>query len=112
ALPAAAAASPAPVPVPAGMSAADSAALARDLRSALQHASDESTARTALAEAGALATRATLPEDKVRVEMVRAQAYGTLGQDARSCQALRDGVAIAKGTGFESALTDALARCR
>jgi len=102
----------APVSTLPAVSPADSAALVKDLRTALQHASEESRARSALTEADRLSARTTLPEDKVLVEMIRAQAYGTLGQDARSCQALRDGVAVAKGTSYETQLTGMLARCR
>ncbi len=93
-------------------SLADSAALAADLRMALLHASDESTARKALSEADRIAAKTTLPEERALVQMIRAQAYGTLGQDGRSCQALRDGVALAKGTSVEPRLAGGLARCR
>jgi hypothetical protein len=101
-----------PVPVAAVMSAADSAAFVRDLRIAQRDASNESTARTALIEADTLAARSPRAEDRVRVAMVRAQAFGTLGQDGRSCQALRDGVSYAKGTSYEASLTAALSRCQ
>jgi hypothetical protein len=106
---------PAPTPPPAAparLSAADSAALAKELQTALAHASNESTARRALKEADGLAPRVTVAEDQVMVEMVRAQAYGTLGQDKRSCDALRDGVAKSKGTMYETQLSGMLARCQ
>ena len=101
----------APAPAP-RESAADSAAIARDLQKALGHASDESAARKALSESDQIAARATTPEEKVMVALVRAQAYGTLGQDSRSCQSLRDGVGAAKGTSYETRLTEMLARCK
>jgi serine/threonine protein kinase len=90
----------------------DTAAMARELRTALAHASDESTARTALSEADQIATHSVVAEDRAMLAMIRAQAYGTLGEDARSCESLREGVAAAKGTAYESRFTGMLSRCR
>jgi len=112
AAPAPSATAPAERPPPAATSASDSAALSEELKRALTLASSESSARRALTEADRLASRVSLAEDRVMVEMVRAQAYGTLGQDSRSCQALRDGVAVSKGTDYETQLSEMLARCR
>jgi hypothetical protein len=104
--PAPVAAAPAPLP------AVDTIALAKSLRTALQHASGESTARKALAEADDIQGKVTRAEDKVMLAMIRAQAYGTLGQDKRSCEALREGAEPSRGTGYESTVTQMLALCK
>ena len=93
-------------------STADSAALASDLRTALSHASRESSAARAVEEADRLEPRAVLAEEQVMVALVRAQAYGTLGQDAKSCAALRGGVERAKGTSYEARLAGMIALCK
>ena len=85
--------------------------MAKDIATALGHSVQESTARKALTEADRIETRATAAEDKAVVYRIRAQAYGTLGQDAKSCQALRDGVGASKGTSLEGWLSGFLARC-
>jgi serine/threonine-protein kinase len=86
-------------------------ALADDIRTATTHAASESTARRALDEAKRLDGLATSPEDKVSVAMARAQAYGTLGQDAKSCKAMKDVEPIAKGTAHETQIREMLAIC-
>jgi hypothetical protein len=86
-------------------------ALADDIRTATTHAGSESTARRALDETKRLDGLATSPEDKVSVAMARAQAYGTLGQDAKSCKAMKDVEPISKGTTHETQIREMLAIC-
>ena len=54
---------------------------------------------------------ATSPEDKVSLAMARAQAYGTLGQDAKSCKAMKEVEPISKGTSHETQIREMLAIC-
>jgi hypothetical protein len=84
----------------------------KELRAALEHASSESKAKKALAEADALAGRVTTPEEKVFITMIRAQAYGTLGQDGKSCDVIKDGAPLATGTIYETKMKGMVALCR
>ena len=90
----------------------DTLAITKALASALKHASSEGTARKAIAEADRISAEAARPEDKVMAGMVRVQAYGTLGQDSKSCAALRDIAPVAQGTRYESQVTSNLALCK
>jgi hypothetical protein len=84
----------------------------KELRAALDHASSESKAKKALAEADALAGKVTTPEEKVFLTMIRAQAYGTLGQDTKSCDVIKQGAPLATGTVYEEKMKGMLAMCR
>ena len=86
-------------------------ALAEDIRAVTKLAGSESTARRALDEAKRLDGLAKSNEDRVSVAMARAQAYGTLGQDARSCKSMKDVEAIANGTSHETQIREMLAIC-
>jgi hypothetical protein len=86
-------------------------ALAEDIRAVTKLAGSESTARRALDEARRLDGLAKSNEDRVSVAMARAQAYGTLGQDARSCKSMKDVEAIANGTSHETQIREMLAIC-
>jgi serine/threonine-protein kinase len=86
-------------------------ALAEDIRAVTKLAGSESTARHALDEAKRLDGLAKSNEDRVSVAMARAQAYGTLGQDARSCKSMKDVEAIANGTSHETQIREMLAIC-
>jgi hypothetical protein len=86
-------------------------ALAADIKTTTAHAANESTARRALDEVKRLETLATSSEDKVSVAMARAQAYGTLGEDAKSCKAMKAVEGISKGTTHEVQIRDMLAIC-
>ena len=98
-------------PPPPVVTTGPSPALADGIRTATKLATSESTARRALDEATRLDGLATSNEDKVSLAMIRAQAYGTLGQDVKSCKAMRDVAAISKGTSHESQLKSYLAIC-
>jgi len=98
-------------PPPPVVTTGPSPALANGIRTATKLATSESTARRALDEATRLDGLATSNEDKVSLAMIRAQAYGTLGQDVKSCKAMRDVAAISKGTSHESQLKSYLAIC-
>jgi hypothetical protein len=52
-------------------------------------AEDSSTAARALKRLDAVANRAESVGDRARVAIVRAQAYGSLSQDERSCAVLK-----------------------
>jgi hypothetical protein len=86
-------------------------ALAEEIRAVTKLAGSESTARRALDEAKRLDGLAKSNEDRVSVAMARAQAYGTLGQDARSCKSMKDVEAIANGTSHETQIREMLAIC-
>jgi predicted Ser/Thr protein kinase len=86
-------------------------ALADDIKKTTAHAGSESTARRALEEVKRLETLATSPEDKVSVAMARAQAYGTLGEDAKSCKTMKAVEGLSKGTTHEVQIRDMLAIC-
>jgi hypothetical protein len=47
----------------------------------------------------------------VYLAIIRAQAYGTLGQDARACQVLREIRADARSSTHASAVEKSLANC-
>jgi hypothetical protein len=74
-------------------------------------AESEATAQRALDEATAISPKLTTQQQKVYLAIIRAQAYGTLGQDARSCEALKSVVSSAKGTSYESTLGGMLQSC-
>ena len=82
------------------------------LRAALGHASNERTARQSLTEADSLSRSVTSPEETVFLAMIRAQAYGTLGNEDRSCEIIRKSAPLAAGTRYESKMKEMVALCR
>ncbi len=82
-----------------------------ELRAIDRRAESDSTARRALDEANALRSKVTLKEERVYLAIIRAQAYGTLNEDARSCAELRRVDPIAKTTSYASTLAKMLANC-
>ena len=85
---------------------------AKKISVALGHASKESTASKAIDETHALDTEVTTPDEKVFLAMIRAQAYGTLGKDAKSCAELKAVSGISKGTRYESKFGEYFALCK
>ncbi|HUQ45201.1 MAG TPA: serine/threonine-protein kinase [Gemmatimonadaceae bacterium] len=81
------------------------------LRAIDRRAEDAGTARQALGEAGAMREQVTLTEERVYLAIIRAQAYGTLGDDARSCRELKAIAPSAKQTSYDSKLSVMLANC-
>lgn len=81
------------------------------LRAIDRRAEDAGTARQALGEAGAMREQVTLTEERVYLAIIRAQAYGTLGDDARSCRELKQIAPSAKQTSYDSKLSVMLANC-
>jgi len=82
-----------------------------ELRAIDRRAESESTARQALDEANALSTKLTSQDDRVYLAIIRAQAYGTLNQDARACRELRDIRTVARSSTHASAVEKSLANC-
>lgn len=82
-----------------------------ELRAIDRSAEVESTAQRALAEADAMRGKVTLRDERVYLAFIRAQAYGTLGEDARSCSELKEIAPSAKNTSYESKLAAVLANC-
>jgi serine/threonine-protein kinase len=71
----------------------------------------ESTAQRALDETSALRDKVSLKNERVYLAVIRAQAYGTLGEEARSCSELKQIKPVAKNTSYESKLAVMLANC-
>jgi len=65
-----------------------------------RRAESEATARQALDEAEAMSGRLTTAAHRVYLGIIRAQAYGTLGQEDRACEALKGILPGAKGTSY------------
>ena len=82
-----------------------------ELRAIDRRAESESTARQALDEANALSTKLTSKDDRVYLAIIRAQAWGTLNQDARACEELRGVRALARSSTHASAFETSLANC-
>jgi serine/threonine-protein kinase len=85
--------------------------IAEQMKAIDRMAESEATAQRALDEATAISPKLTTQQQKVYLAIIRAQAYGTLGQDARSCEALKSVVSSARGTGYESTLGGMLQSC-
>ena len=82
-----------------------------ELRAIDRRAEDERTAQRALDETDAIRDRVTLNDERVYLAIVRAQAFGTLGQDVRSCSELKQVAPRAKSTSYDSKLSAMLANC-
>jgi eukaryotic-like serine/threonine-protein kinase len=89
-----------------------SAAVAKELNTAFDHAGKESTARRALTEANQLSAKVSSPEEKAQLALVRVLAHGTLGEDSKACQTLREAAPQAKGTAYEFRLAQMLRSCQ
>jgi hypothetical protein len=76
-----------------------------------RRAESDGTARQALAEADALSPKLTTSEQRVYLAIIRAQAFGTLGQDPNACTTLKEALPTAKGTSYESKLHVMLQSC-
>ena len=76
-----------------------------------RRAEQEGTARRALAEADAMRGKVTVRDERVFLAIIRAQAYGTLGEDERACSELKQIEPVARSTSYASQLTAMLANC-
>jgi hypothetical protein len=76
-----------------------------------RRAEEESTARRALDEANAISGKVTSTDERVRLAIIRAQAYGTLGENERSCSELKRIEPVAKATSYAKSLGKMLANC-
>jgi hypothetical protein len=85
--------------------------IAEQLAAIDKRAEKDGTARQALDEADALRPKLTTSQQKVYLAIIRAQALGTLGQDANACSALKDALPMATGTSDESKLRAMLQSC-
>jgi hypothetical protein len=94
-----------------GAAAAAMPSLAEQLKAIDRRAEGDATARQALDETVAIRPKLTTADQRAYLAIIRAQAFGTLGEDARSCQELRDAVPGARGTSYENALTGLLKSC-
>jgi ribosomal protein L9 len=91
--------------------AAATPSIAAQLKAIDKRAEADATARQALDEADALRPKLTTADQKVYLAIIKAQAFGSLGQDARACEELRGAVATAKGTSYEKTLGGLLQSC-
>jgi hypothetical protein len=95
----------------AAAAAAATPSIAAQLKAIDKRAEVDATARQALDETEALRPKLTTADQRAYLAIIRAQAFGSLGQDARACEELRGAVATAKGTSYEKALGGLLQSC-
>jgi hypothetical protein len=94
-----------------GAAAAAGPSIAEQMQAIDRRAEGDATARQALDEAEALRPKLTTAEQRAYLAIIKAQAFGTLGEDARSCQELRNALPAAKGTSYESQMGVMLKSC-
>jgi hypothetical protein len=95
----------------AGAPMVDSASIEKRLKAIDRRAESEATAGQALAEANAMTGVVTTKQQRAYLGIIIAQAYGTLGQDARSCAQLRELLNSAQGTASEERLKGMIKFC-
>ena len=96
---------------PAATSGPASPSVADQMAAIDKRAESDGTARQALADAEALRPKLTTTQQTIYLAIIKAQAYGTLGEDARACQELKGIVPAAKGTSYESKVGTMLQSC-